>query len=164
MSATGPIRMGAPADSMSQRKVYPSGRYSVRCDGFKPKLSKPKPGVEQSVNMFPQLTITNHHALNGEKIFSPLNQGAGFILQAFSHMFGHDMEKVEDTVCIPGEFLPDPSAPDDISKMTYKGPLLGAVGDLELGEGTYNGKPTNYIKQYYCRLPGCKEKHPTELS
>lgn len=161
---TSPVRMGAPKDSMEPKKVFPAGRYSVRCDGFKPKLSKPKAGTEQSINFYPQLTITNHASLNGEKVFNPLNQGAGFILQAFSHMLGHDMEIIEDTAALPGGFTPDPSAPDDISKFTYAGPLLGAVGDLELGVGTYNNKPSNFIKQYYCRLPGCKEKHPTELT
>lgn len=162
-----PIRMGAPKDSMEPRKVLPAGRYTVRLDGFKPAMSKNKDNP--SVNFFPQLKITNHATLNGEKVFTPLNQSVGFILQAFCHMFGQDLELQGDAMCIPGGFNPDPTVPDDISKMTYAGPLQGATGDLELGVqkqtmGRNVGKDQNYIKQFYCRLPGCTEKHPTELS
>jgi len=164
-SVTGPIRMGAPKDTMEGRKLLPAGRYAVRCDGFKPRMSKPKPGVEPSVNLFPILKVVNHPSLNGETIGTPMNQKAGFILKAFCHMLGHDVELQGDSYCIPGGFLPDPMNPNDVSKMVYQGPLVGAVGELELGVGMSNrNKPQNFIKQYFCRVPACKEEHPTELT
>lgn len=165
MSSTGqaPVRLGAPKDSMDgKRKVIPSGRYSVILDGFKPKVSKNKDNP--SINFFPQMRVINHATQNGEKISTPLNQGAGFILEAFCHMLGQKMEAVEDQMVIPGHFLPDPAAPADYSKMKYQGPLSGQMGDLELGEGTYMGKPQNFVKTYYCRVPGCTVEHPLELS
>jgi hypothetical protein len=161
-----PVRMGAPKDSMEPRKVLPAGRYQIRLDGFKPKLSKPQPNKTQSVNMNPELKVTNHPQLNGEKIYTPLNQQVGFILEAFSHCFGLEMEAAgEDTVVIPGGFIQDPANPNDVQRMRYQGPLLGQVGEIELGINKNNrGRDQNYIKQYFCRVPGCKREHPTELS
>lgn len=159
-----PIRMGAPKDSMEGKKVLPAGRYTVILDGFKPKLSKNKDNP--SVNFYPQMRIVNHPQFSGEKITTPMNQGAGFILEAFVHMLGGQMEIVEDSAVIPGHFLPDPNAPKDYSKMRYQGPLTGQQGELELGIGpNQNGtRQQNFIKQYFCRVPGCQKEHPTELS
>ena len=159
-----PVRMGAPKDSLEARKVLPSGRYQVRLDGFKPKMSKLKPGKDQSINFNPDIKVINHSQFNGEKIYTPLNQQVGFILEAFSHCFGHPLEVVADSAVLPGGFIPG-SDPNDISKMTYQGPLQGATGELELGTNTgQNGKPQNYIKQFFCKIPGCKTSHPTELT
>jgi hypothetical protein len=164
MSA-GPIRMGAPADSMQPRKVLPPGRYQVRLDGFKQKLSKPKPGKDQSINFNPQMLICNHPTLNGEKIYTPLNQQVGFILDAFAHCFGASLEVVGEAAVLPGGFIADPNNPSAIEKMSYQGPLSGQIGELELGVNKSDkGKDQNYIKQFFCRVPGCQTKHPTELS
>lgn len=160
-----PVRMGAPKDSMEPRKVLPNGRYQVRLDGFRPKLSKLKPGKDQSINFNPDMKVCNHPQLNGEKIFTPLNQQVGFILEAFSHMFGHPLEVIGDSAVLAGGFIADPNNPQDISKMSYQGPLQGAIGELELGTNKSDkGKDQNYIKQFFCRVPGCKTNHPTELS
>lgn len=159
-----PVRLGAPKDSMEGGKVLPSGRYTVILDGFKPKLSKNKDNP--SINFYPQLRIINHPQFSGEKVRTPLNQGAGFILKAFCHMLGFDMEIVEDQACIPGHFMPDPNKPNDYSLYRYQGPLTGQQGDLELGIGkNQNGtRDQQFIKQYFCRLPNCAEEHPSELS
>lgn len=163
--ATAPVRMGAPKDSMEPRKVLPAGRYSVRLDSFKPKLSKPKPGKDQSINYNPDLRVTNHPTFNGEKVYTPMNQQVGFILEAFIHMLGHQLEIVDNSAVMPGGFIPDPSSPTDISRFNYQGPLLGQVGDLELGINKNDkGKDQNYIKQFHCRVVGCTTKHPTELT
>jgi len=160
-----PVRMGAPTDSMTARKVLPTGRYQVRLDGFKPKLSKLKPGKDQSINFNPDMKVVNHAQFNGEKIYTPLNQQVGFILEAFSHMFGHPLEVIGDSAVLIGGFIADPNNRQDISKMTYQGPLQGAIGELELGTNKSDkGWDQNYIKQFFCRVPGCKTNHPTELS
>lgn len=163
--STQPIRMGAPSDSMEPRKVLPPGRYQVRLDGFKQKLSKPKEGKTQSINFNPQLPVVNHPTFNGEKIYTPLNQQVGFILEAFAHSFGQKLETIGDAAVLPGGFQPDMNNPSDITKMTYQGPLSGQIGELELGVNKSDkGKDQNYIKQFFCRVPGCQTKHPTELS
>jgi hypothetical protein len=154
--------MGAPKDSMEGQKVIPSGRYTVILDGFKPKISKNKDNP--SVNFWPQLRIVNHPQFSGVKLKTALNQGAGFILEAFTHMLGGQMELVEDQAVLPGHWLTDPANPADYSKFRYQGPLVGQQGELELGENEYKNRKQNYIKQYFCRVPGCKKEHPTELS
>jgi hypothetical protein len=160
--SSAPVRMGAPKDSMEGRKLLPTGRYTVVCDGFAQKMSKNK--ENPSVNFNPKLRIINHPTLSGEKIFTSLNQGAGFILLDFSHMLGFQMQEEGDDVVFQGQFIPNPADPNDISKMTYQGPLQGATGDVELGVQKYNNKDQNFIKAYYCKVPGCNQKHSTELT
>lgn len=158
--ASGPVRMGAPKDSMEGRKLLPKGRYTVQCDGFAQKLSK----KGDSINYNPKLRVINHPTLSGEKVFTSLNQGAGFILVDFCHMLGHQMEQVGDDFVFPGGFIPDASDPNDVSKMRYQGPLQGAVGELLLDVNKYENKDQNFVKQYFCKVPGCTQKHATELT
>ena len=158
--ASAPVRLGAPKDSMEGRKLLAPGRYTVQCDGFAQKMSK----KGDSINYNPKLRIINHPTLAGEKVFTSLNQGAGFILTDFAHMLGHKLELVGDDWVFPGGFVPNAADPNDISKMTYQGPLQGAVGDVLVGVNKYNDKDQNFIKQYFCKIPGCQEKHATELT
>lgn len=158
--SSAPVRLGAPKDSMEGRKLLPHGRYTVQCDGFAQKASK----KGDSINYNPKLRVINHQTLAGEKIFTSLNQGAGFILLDFSHMLGFPMEQVGEDFVFQGGFIPNPSDPNDISKMTYQGPLQGAVGELLVGVNQYNGKDQNFVKQYFCKVPGCQVKHATELT
>lgn len=155
-----PVRLGAPKDSMEGRKLLPVGRYTVQFDGFSQKPSK----NGDSINYFPKLRIINHSTLSGEKISTPLNQGAGFILRDFCHMLGHKMEQVGDDYVFPGGFIPNAADPQNVKMMTYQGPLSGSVGELMLGENMYENKKQNFIKAYFCKVPGCQEKHSTELT
>jgi hypothetical protein len=160
--ASGPVILGAPKDSLEPKALIPEGRYTVRCDGFKPKASKNK--ENPSVNLNPVLKVINHPTLNGESVFTSLNQNAGFILKDFSHMFGLDIETHGDTVSIPGHFMPNPAAPQDFAQYRYQGPCLGQTGDLLVAHKVYENKPQYYIKAYFCRKPGCTEKHSMELT
>lgn len=158
--STQTVRLGAPKDSMEGRRLLPPGRYTVQCDGFAQKNSK----KGDSINYNPKLRIINHPTLAGEKLYTSLNQGAGFILVDFSHMLGHQLEQIGDDFVFQGGFVPNSADPNDVSKMTYQGPLQGSVGDVLVGQNTYNDKPQNYIKQYFCKIPGCTQKHATELT
>ena len=154
-----PVRLGAPKESMEPRKLVPRGKYTVQCDGFAQKKSK----KGDSINYNPKLRIINHPTLSGEKVYTSLNQGAGFILVDFCHMLGHQMVEDGDDVVFPGGFIPDGANPQDVSKMTYQGPLQGAVGEILVDENMYENKPQNYIKAYFCKIPGCQIKHSQEL-
>ena len=154
-----PVRLGAPKDSMEGRKLLPRGRYTVQCDGFAQKLSK----KGDSINYNPKLRIINHPTLAGEKVYTSLNQGAGFILIDFCHMLGHKMEEIGDDAVFPGGFVPNAADPQDVAKMTYQGPLQGSVGEVLVDENMYDNKPQNYIKAYFCKVPGCQVKHSMEL-
>lgn len=152
--------MGAPRDSMEGRKVLPPGRYTIQCDGFAQAMSK----KGDSINYNPKLRVINHATLAGEKIFTSLNQGAGFILLDFCHMLGHQMEQIGEDFVFPGGFVPNAADPNDVKKMTYQGPLQGSVGEVLVGINKYNDKDQNYVKQYFCKVPGCTVKHATELT
>jgi hypothetical protein len=160
--ASGPVMLGAPKDSLEPKPLIPEGRYTVRCDGFKPKASKNE--ENPSVNLNPILKIINHPTLNGEQVYIPLNQNAGFILKDFSHMLGMDHQEAEDTVSIPGHFMTNPQSPKDYSQYRYQGPCLGQTGDLLVAHKEYKNKPSYYVKAYFCRKPGCTDKHSTELT
>src|SRR5713101_7411206 len=144
-----PVRLGAPKDSLEPRKLLPRGKYTVQCDGFAQKLAK----KGNSINYNPKLRIINHPNLAGEKVYTSLNQGAGFILIDFCHMLGFQMVEDGDDVVFPGGFLPNGADPQDVSKMTYQGPLQGSVGDVLVDENMYENKPQNYIKAYFCKIP-----------
>lgn len=154
-----PVRLGAPKDSLEPRKLLPIGKYTVQCDGFAQKKAK----KGDSINYNPKLRIINHSTLAGEKVYTSLNQGAGFILIDFCHMLGHQMVEEGDDVVFPGGFVPNAADPNDIAKMTYQGPLQGAVGEILVGVNQYENKDQNFIKQYFCKIPGCQIKHATEL-
>ncbi len=161
-NAPGPVILGAPKDSLDPKPLLPEGRYTVRVDGFKPKASKNE--ENPSVNLNPILKIINHQTLNGETVYTSLNQNAGFILKDFSHMLGLDVAVHGDIVSIPGHFVPNPQSPQDYGQFRYQGPCLGQTGDLLIAHKEYKGKPQYYIKAYFCRKLGCTEKHSTELT
>lgn len=158
--STTPVRLGAPKDSLEGKKLLPTGRYTIQCDGFGQKLSK----KGDSINYNPKLRIINHPTLSGEKVYTSLNQGAGFILVDFTHMLGFQMEEQGEDVVLPGGFMPNAADSQDVSKMTYQGPLQGAVGEILVDQNMYNNKPQNYIKAYFCKVPGCQVKHSMELT
>jgi hypothetical protein len=154
-------RMGASKDSLEGSKPLPIGFYDFRLDGFNPKPSKDK----GSVNFNPTMKVINNaNGLNDNRIFLNLNQKAGWIQKDFVHALGFQMEVIGEEAYIPGEWTPDPTAPDDVTKMKYNGPLLGRTGRCEVGlRKDDKGKDQSYVKQLVCKVPGCQEKHSTDL-
>jgi hypothetical protein len=116
------------------------------------------------------------HAFNGCKpAFLSGNEKAMFIVAAMCHALGHPMVEElnsatgETYVNIPGEF--SYTVANDPKTWTYKGPLTepGVVGQLEVNYlpqtnnvGVVIGKKNN-IKMFICKVPGCTERHPTDL-
>jgi len=149
-----------PKEQLQGFKVIPAGVYELRLDGFKPKLTKDKPGKQQSVNLNPQLAVVNSADYNDQHLFENLNVGAWY-LHDFVHAFGLDMEEHEAGRKIPGEF----NGPDnDPTQWTYVGPLLGRVAKVRVVVKPNNkNQDTSYIDQWYCALPACQEKHSTRL-
>lgn len=167
-------RMGVPKESLTPPENLPGGVYQFRCDGFKPQMTKPKdPSKSPSINYCPQLVVINNpgknskgESLNGKRIMDFLNQNAGWIVQDFVHSLGAKMVEENGEVNIPGTWTPSPSAPDDVTKMTYSGVLIGRTGTLELAEVTDPSNPAKKymnVKRYLCAVPGCQEKHSDNL-
>lgn len=159
-------KFGASKESLEGKKPVPNAVYQVKVDGFEPKLSS----KGDSVNMNPVLKIVNHPEHNGARIFFNGNTKAPWILQDFSHCFGLPMEphptgeNGAEEMHLPGgpaAWKADPTAPEDLSKMKYVGPLLGKVGKIEVLYVQNPGqKPRNEIKQFLCAIDGCATKYP----
>ena len=100
-----------------------------------------------------------------------MNSKAGFILFDFVHAAGLQMDEIQDEfagtekakLTIPGIFDGADANPDDPSKWSYQGPLLNRTMEVELAETEYQGKKRNEVRQFYCAVPGCTEKHSTNL-
>jgi hypothetical protein len=154
-------RMGVSKDKLEGRKPLPSGFYEFRCDGFKPKASKDK----NSTNFNPQLKVINNaQGLNDEFIFFNLNSNAGWIMKDFVHCLGLQMEVDGDQAFMPGNFKEDPNDSENVEKYKYEGPMVGRTGRVEIGvRKDDKNKDQSYVKQLLCKVPGCVEKHSTDL-
>lgn len=160
-------KMTASKEDLKGQPVHPEGMYSVRLKGFKPAWSKNK----DSVNLNPDMVITNHMELNDKKVFFNLNSKAKWLWQDFCHCFGVPLtpnasnpEEME----FPGDFAGPENTPD---KWIYSGPLQNAIGQLYLIQApavdkSGNEKPgefQNRIKYFVCAVPSCEEKHSDNL-
>ena len=153
-------RLGTTKESTKGGDPVGPGNYKVRFDGFEVKLSK----KGDSHNLNPILKITGHPSLNDRRVYINLNTKAGWILVAFCHCFGLPMDDAGDDLNIPGEFKPNPADPDDTSKWMYTGPLTAKTGQLEIVEADNSkGGTKPAIKQFFCTVPNCQEKHPNNL-
>lgn len=158
-------KIGVSKDQLEGLKNPPAGIYEFRFDGFKPKLAKKKEGKDQSINMRPQLVVVNHPTLTGETIMDHGNTAFAAGLYDMCHALGVQYEgeaQGSDNMNLPGEFLPQGET--DPEKWQYVGPLVGQVGQVELGDkqGTDN-KMRTQVKKFFCRVEGCQANHRESL-
>lgn len=154
-----------PKESLKGLPPLPPGIYEVRLDGFKPKLSKQKPGKDQSVNLNPQLKVINHPTLNDRMVSESLNVIMARNQRDFCHAFGFLMDHEDDNdpqeASLPGEFQGDPN---NLETMHYVGPLVGQIAKIELASVPGdNGRTYTNIKRYFCRVPNCTVSHPDSI-
>lgn len=153
-------RMGVSTESLEGQKAFEPGFYDFRLDGFKPKKAK----SGDSTNFNPDMRVINHATRNDDKIFFNLNSAAGWIQKDFVHCLGLQMEIDGDMAFMPGDWQPDPQEPNNVSKYTYSGPMVGRTGRVEIAvRKDQKGKDQSYVKQLLCQVPGCQEKHSTDL-
>jgi hypothetical protein len=161
------FQMGYTKDELSGAQPVPAGKYTLQLKGFRPKASKDG----QSVSLNAGLAIVGNAEYDGRRVFAGLNSKAGFILFDFVHAAGLQMDEVQDEfagtekakLTIPGIFDGSDANPDDPSKWSYQGPMLNRTMEAELAETEYEGKKRNEVRQFYCAVPGCTEKHSTNL-
>lgn len=151
-----------PKDVIEGKPSLPAGIVDLRLDGFKPQFSKEK----TSYNLRPVLRLVGSQDEDGKERQIWFNMNTNFkpCLVDICHALGQTLVKNPDgTYSIPGKF----DGPDeDPSKWVYTGPLLGEVGKAELVEIPSQDDPTkmrNDILQFFCRVPGCTEKHSNNL-
>jgi hypothetical protein len=133
------------------------GMVTVRLDGFKPALASKK----DSVNLNPILKVINHAEYNDRPVFENLNTKGKWVWKDFCHCFGIPMVEANGDFEFPGDFDGPEGEPD---KWQYRGPLLGQVGTLYLVQAdNTKGSIKNAVKYYVCKVPGCNEKHSSNL-
>lgn len=146
--------------------------------GFKPEKAK----KGNSVNLNPQMVIVNDNRkfpdgkpYNGQLILNSLNEQFFGELFDFCHCFGEALppDTNGDRTLPWGSDNGDEPEPRMWSP--YKGPMLNAIGTLELAEvparvkqpdGTYapDGTRTRTdVKRFICNISGCRERHIENL-
>jgi hypothetical protein len=163
-----PFNMNFTRESLSGKPPIPAGWHKFRVTGFKPKVAGPN---KDSVSFNPQIEVIDNPELDGSKVFENLNSKAPWIINDFVHGCGMTLETVQDgnegteaeNKSIPGFWLNADTNPDEPEKWEYQGPLMNAVFEAESYINEYNGKKSAKIKQYKCAVPGCTEKHSTNL-
>ncbi len=151
-------KLTASKEEISGLPAYPEGLYSFRLDGFKPSFSKDR----GSVNLNPTLKIVNHSELNDRILFENLNTKGKWVWKDFCHAFGVPLIEGPDGDCeFPGDF----AGPEgDPKAWQYTGPLLGQIGQVYVVQAdNTKGGIKNAAKYYVCKIPGCQEKHSTNL-
>jgi hypothetical protein len=155
----------------TQRQVAEEGMYTLALRGFTPKPIIPKDGTDVSpgVNYNPILEILSKvdgspapTRTDGKPLrvfFSAPTTWQGAV-EDFCHAFGLPLEDDGNgNVGLPGIW--DPQEEQDVTKCTYRGPLLdGRTAQAFLVKTTYNGQEKNEIKYFVCKVPNCAQKFP----
>lgn len=161
------FQMSYQKDELTGAPPVPSGWYTLQLKGFRPRASKDG----QSVSLNAELVIVSPSEYEGRRVFASLNSKAGFIIFDFVHSTGLPMEEIQNEnagtekadLTLPGVFDGADAHPDDPSQWKYQGPLLNKTLEAELAETEYQGKKRNEVRQFKCAVPGCTEKHSTNL-
>jgi hypothetical protein len=161
------FQMSYQKEELSGALPVPAGWYTLQVKNFRPRASKDG----QSVSLNAELAIVGSTEYDGRRVFAGLNSKAGFIIFNFVHAAGMQMEEIQDefagtekaNLTLPGVFEGSDTHPDDPSQWKYQGPLLNATMEVELAETEYQGKKRNEVRQFKCAVPGCTEKHSTNL-
>src|SRR6185437_7547312 len=99
--------MSFDKDSLSGGKVIPAGIYTVRLNGFKPRLNKNK----DSVNFNAQMEVINHPEFDKSRLFETLSAKAGFTQWDFAHAFGLELaDQGNGQYALPGTWDGDPTS------------------------------------------------------
>lgn len=159
--------MGMTKEDLSGPPPVPQGVYELQVTNFKPIVAKS--GTSLNYNL--EATIVNNPQYEGRKVFHPLNTSFGVAIRDFVHATGIDMEvqlvlTTADTpqheeFVLPGIFEGAAANPDDPTKWgKYLGPLTNKVFKAELAVTSYQGRPKNEVRVFYCAFPGCATVYP----
>jgi len=162
-----PFQIAATKAQLSGPTPVPTNIYTLQVTGFKPKIAKS--GI--SLNYNGEFTVTGDPEFDGRKIFFSLNTSFATAIRDFVHATGNEMELTtihndetgvdEEAYVMPGIFENQDQFPQEPEKWgAYRGPLTNATFKAEIVLTSYQGKPKNEIRAFFCTVAGCAEKEP----
>jgi hypothetical protein len=169
------FNMNFSTEQLSGAVPVPAGPYTLQFKGFDQKAAKIKANETESgsINLNPILEVIGNAEYDGRRIFANLNTKGPWVIRDFVHACGIPMDEVPDEFAgtekanwtLPGVFegSDDPNKkPED---WKYQGPLLNKTLQVEVAHVPASGgfKEKNEVRQYICAVPGCVEKHSTNL-
>jgi hypothetical protein len=163
------FKMGYNKDDLSGKPPVPPGWYVLQFKQFRPKIAGDN---KDGFMLNAECSVVGSGEYEGRKVFMGLSNKAGWVTFAWVHSCGIEMELLHDgnegteaeQKAMPGTFENIDKFPDDPSQWgKYLGPLTNKTFECELAITEYQGRPKNEVRQYRCAVPGCTEKHPTNL-
>ena len=161
------FNIAATKSQLSGPPPVPTNIYTLQVAGFKPKVAK----SGTSLNYNGEFTIINDPQYEGRKIFFSLNTSFATAIRDFVHATGNEMEvtsvenpethEQEEAYVMPGLFENADVNPQNPELWgAYRGPLTNATFKAEVVLTSYQGKPKNEIRQFFCTVPDCATKEP----
>lgn len=150
-------KMGVNPESLKAPKPVPGGFYELRLKGITCKKSKSGKGYNYEAYFN---TVNQPAETNDAFVMYRMNNGfsQGISAQDMCHALGFPLETDGS---FPGDWtLKDASKPDEFDKAQYSGVLLGKVGKGELITENYEGRESNVVKQWVCKVPDCATRFP----
>jgi len=165
------FNMGFSKSALSGKAPLPANWYHFRLTGFQPKIAGQN---KDSISLNPQIEVVGNpdDTLYSSKVFENLNTKAGWIIQDLVHACGLQMVEVQDgnqgteaaQFTMPGFWANADQFPDEPEKWEYQGQMTNATFEAETYINEYNGRKSAKIRQYKCAVPGCQERHSTNLA
>lgn len=152
-----PVKMGVDPESIKAPQPQPAGWYKLKLTGFKPKMGKDKAGINYNGQFEVVNPATPPPAGRKVMVFATMSTKFATAINDIVHGLGFALEADGE---LPGQWVPDPTDPENVEKMQYKGLLLGRTMEAELAETEYNGSKRNEIRQVRCQVAGCNTKYP----
>lgn len=168
-----PFALHISKEQVEGKEQIPEGIYKVRFSKFNPQWTRQNQLTEQqwlairSINLNGTYEVLEHPDYAGAFIYDTLNLGPKsplFGLIDMCHGFGIPIEYTEATGYeIPGmDSIVQASNydPNNPETWDYRGPLLGRIGQVEVGHKLFNGKPQVRPRRWFCAVPDCATKYP----
>jgi hypothetical protein len=150
-------KMGVNPESLKAPKPVPGGQYELRLKGIVCKMSASKKGYNYEAYFN---TVNQPAETNDAFVFYRMNNGfqQGIAAQDMCHALGFPLEPDGS---FPGDWtLKDATKADDFDGAQYTGVLLGKSGKAELITENYQGRDSNVVKQWMCKVPDCATRFP----
>ena len=161
------FQVGAFKSQLTGPPPVPTNIYTLQLVGFRPKVA----AKGDSLNYNAEFKILDDPQYNDSKVFFSLNTKFFVATRDWVHATGNECEisqmlnpetgVVEDFETMPGFFEDADKFPEDPTKWgAYRGPLTNATFKAEVILTSYQGKPKNEIRQFFCAVPDCATKYP----